>query len=242
MIKLAFDALIKILIFTMEQTHYVLMSIIDRILALLKGSNGSVNSNGATTMSTNTTPANNNPYTIHVSIRIDAMALSNDYKSLFLIDAGKLITFPLDTPSGLIIGTLSNKLTFAYQKNNTSVGALKDDGTPESQFIIRATQSYGTNNLDTENLTETRFELPLEETPAYAPFYFPSEKVIAIMGMGDIGGFFEEVPDKEDVIDVLPIPTKDNVIKIFRRDGDILITSQRGRFRNIQAQEEEEVI
>ena len=229
---------LKFIIFTGETNKQQAMSFIDRILSLFSGSNNGTSTLERTTderaiMDRSTTSAASSPYKIHTAIRIDGMSISNDFKDFYLIDAGKLITFPLDTPSGLIIGNLLGSLTFAAQIRTAKVATIDDDGTPESKFLKSATQpSFAAAAPSTDALTsaaETRFELELGDMPVWAPHILVDDGILAIIGMTDLGGVFKDVPSEDDLPKVLPLPLKDNLIKIFKRDRDILITSQKGR-------------
>ena len=212
------------------------MSFIDRILSIFRGSNGTTShTTTATARTTTDSSATNNPYKIHTVVRIDALSFSNDYRTLYLIDAGKLVTFPLDTPSGLIIGTLLGRLTFAAQLRQEPV-SLTDDGTPEMKFLKSAIQpqspqrfaAASPNAAEATTAAETQFKLEFGKAPVWAPHYLPEEDVLAIVGMSDVVGVFQGTPDAE-IPEVLPLPSKDNLIKIFLRDKELLITSQRGR-------------
>lgn len=178
------------------------MSFIDKILSVFK------NSNGTASRSTEAQP---NPFKIHTSINIEGTCFSTDFKTFYLIDNGNIIDFPLDTPSGLVIGEIFGRLTFAAQVRNTTI--------PSGQTLPQLLQQKSEEAavaVDTLSLSLANGRWTVQ--------YFPKEKILAVMGATDLDAFFEgEEKDPEKITPKIGlVPTK-STIKIFNRGTEIVV-------------------
>lgn len=168
-----------------------------------------------------------NPFKVHTAVRIDGMALSSDFKDFYLIDSGKLITFPMDTSSGLVIGEIFGRLSFAAQLRSSGNGQAtpeetsNDDPseTTEDEVVIRAVSAsaVGSNNVI----------LPTKNT-VWSVQYVPSDRVFSIIGATDLDAFIKGGnPDKkpEDVNPIILIVNTIGNRIVLKRNLDQLTIS-----------------
>ena len=189
------------------------MSFIDRFLSIFRGGD-----NGPTSRNINTAATSTDPFKIHTAVRIDGMTYSSDLKTFFLIDSGKLITFPLDTPSGLVIGNVFGRLTFAAQIR-TELSASERSISPPPLLA----------SSDSQNLAaaaEDRLVLTLENAN-WSPQFFPDENTIGLIGVTDLDAFFKtEDPKPGDLNLKLGLIPTGKTIKIFNDGTSIVVTGQ----------------
>ena len=198
------------------------MSFFDRILSLFKTSSNGTSRGTQTTLTTqNTTAVANEPFIIHTVVRIDGMAFSLDLKNFFLIDSGRLITFPLDTPSGLIIGELFGVITFAAQQRPIEGAAASDSGdqpmAAKPQFIAEGETAAAA--------AEEKVVLPVKNS-IFSSQYILNERALSIMGTSDIDAWLEADPNGEPP-EVSPksvlVRIKDNRVTIkFKEEEGVL--------------------
>lgn len=59
-------------------------------------------------------PKNNEePFKIYTTTMVNTLTLSSDMETLYLIDNGRAIAFPLNSKDGILIGTLKGQITVA---------------------------------------------------------------------------------------------------------------------------------
>ena len=191
------------------------MSFIDRLLSIFRGpENGT-----ATTRSVNATATSTDPFKIHTAVRIDGMTYSTDLKTFFLIDSGKLISFPLDTPSGLVIGNVFGRLTFAAQVRSELSAAERNVSPPP---ILAAAGDQ--NNVAAA--AEDRLVLPLEDAN-WSPQFFPDENTIGLVGVTDLDAFFKSEDPKPGNLQLkLGLIPTGKTIKIANNGNEIIVTGQ----------------
>ncbi len=190
------------------------MSFIDRFLSIFRGNSA----NGTTERSSRNLATTTDPFKIHTAVRIDAMTFSTDLKTFHLIDSGKLVSFPLDTPSGLVIGSVFGRLTFAAQVRS-NLSAAERNIAPPPLLAESDAQSLAA-------AAEDRLLLTLENAN-WSPQYFPDENTIGLIGAVDIDVFFKtEDPDIGGVKEKLGFVPTNKTIKIFNNGNEIVVTGQ----------------
>ena len=137
------------------------------------------------------TPA---PFKVHTALRIDAMALSPDLKTFYLIDAGRLIDFPLDTSSGLVIGEVFGRLSFAAQLRS-SVNGSSAAAPINEPALVKAVAA--------ELAAESSVELPTENS-IWSIQYIPTTKVFSIVGSVDIDFYINKDNTDKTPADIKP--------------------------------------
>ena len=214
------------------------MSFLDRILSLFKtrSNDSNVSSRSIEPAAQNTSSvATNQPFKIHTIVRLDGMTFSTDYKTFYLIDAGRLIEFPLDTSSGLIIGELFGVLTFAARVRPAE-GASEDDSSDNT------IPTFIQNGETAAAAAEIKLVLPVEKG-TFAPQFIPTEKTISIMGAGELDPFIDG-GDPEDISPrIILIRTSGNRItmKFNELDKNIEIVTS-NVFESNEKQNKEETI
>lgn len=76
-------------------------------------------------------PKNNEePFKIYTTTMVNTLTLSSDMETLYLIDNGRAIAFPLNSKDGILIGTLKGQITvatgFKIPETNGASGLASD--------------------------------------------------------------------------------------------------------------------
>ena len=137
------------------------------------------------------TPA---PFKVHTAIRIDAMTLSPDLRTFYLIDAGKLIDFPLDTSSGLVIGEVFGRLSFAAQMRSSANGSAASAPLSEPALVKTVTAGLAAENS---------VDLPVENS-VWSVQYIPQTKVFSIVGAVDLDFYINRDTTDKSPEDIKP--------------------------------------
>lgn len=88
-------------------------------------------------------PKNNEePFKIYTSTMVNTLTLSSDMETLYLIDNGRAIAFPLNIKDGVLIGTLKGQITVATgfkmpDENGSSGMATDSTGAGQRKKVVK---------------------------------------------------------------------------------------------------------
>lgn len=144
---------------------------------------------------------NEKPFKIYTTTMVNTITLSSDMETLYLIDNGRAIAFPLDLKDGVLIGTLKGQITVA-----TGFRAPDEEDSSGS-----ADASGGTR--------KRTLKLPVKSNSQWTATYNRKHEVLAFIGATEIDfGITEEEPIKSQIF-VYDLKTK---VVNMRRTGNAL--------------------
>ena len=149
----------------------------------------------------------------NVYTMVNNICLSTDMKTLYLIDDGRAISFPLDQRSGILIGTLRGQLTAATAFELPKTIEAEPDMTtsPGSTTLVMSA---------TKNKEQVR--LSTRKT-AWSAVFHPGRMQLSLVGATEV-----EIrkPDEEPVdykAEIVSFNLKENTLNIRRIDETLLI-------------------
>lgn len=158
------------------------LTLIERLMALFQnGDMKSVQSKDSKDDNSTNLPEETTP------VMLNTLALSSDQETLYLIDNGRAIDFPLNSRNGVVVGTLKGQISVATAKESPDTGDDTDGDLPRK---IRVT---------TEN-------------SQWSGFYNEENEVFGLIGVSDIDISIAEPKTQIHFVDL-----KENVINIRRK-------------------------
>ncbi len=139
----------------------------------------------------------------YISKMVNSVSFSSDMKTLYLIDNGRAIEFPIDSKRGILIGTLKGQITVV-----TGLMGQEDasPGTGDDPSLAVAARPAEPVKLSTEG-------------NQYTAFYNPDNEIMAIIGVTDID---ISISSPEDAgCDHYVFDLKDKTLRV-RRIGNAL--------------------
>jgi hypothetical protein len=144
-------------------------------------------------------------YTVkYLSTMINTITLSSDMKTLYLIDNGRAIGFPIDTDNGVLIGSLRGQIVVAtaLTTDEEEGGGASGSGAERKPAVNQEVIKVG---VKSKQWTFT---------------YNKRVGMMSIIGATEIDSSFRNEPNCEEH----RVNLNDNVVKVKRKGEEIIIT------------------
>ncbi len=173
------------------------MSIIDQLMAIFKKKQSvEETKQDAIVMKKPTTQK-------YTSKMVNSVSFSSDMKTLYLIDNGRAIDFPIDSKRGILVGTLNGQITVVtglMGQEDASPGSGDD---PSLAIAARPAEPIKLSTKGNQ----------------YTAFYNPENEVMAIIGVTDIDISISQPEDSD--CDHYVFDMKEKTLRV-RRIGNAL--------------------
>lgn len=140
----------------------------------------------------------------YTTTMINTLTLSSDMKTLFLIDNGRAVSFPIDTENGVLIGSFKGQIAVAtaLTQEEEEEGAATP---PEPEGRMPGKQVIITVGIATKQWTLT---------------YNKRSGIMSIIGATEIDSSLRTEPNCEEH----RVNLNDSVVKIKRKGEEIILT------------------
>ncbi|HKK78164.1 MAG TPA: hypothetical protein VJ933_00990 [Phaeodactylibacter sp.] len=149
----------------------------------------------------------------NVYTMVNNICLSTDMKTLYLIDDGRAISFPLDQRSGILIGTLQGQLTaataFELPKSIEEADPGMVAGSRSTTLVMSATKNKELVRLSTQKT-------------AWSAVFHPGRMQLSLVGATEVEIRQADEEPVDYKAEIVSFDLKENTLNI-RRIGELLL-------------------
>lgn len=199
------------------------MSIIDRIIAWIRGTSKKEEPNTGLEGQLPTNENNNRTEneTSNQPIMLNTITLSSDMETLYLIDNKRSIEFPLNTKEGILIGTINGQISVvsainppAEEDDNPIENAPSDSNTPKPAALAAPAK---------KGVINPKMVIISAKKDQWTNFYNGNNRVMGLIGIGDIDISIAEPERLTPVAFIFDL--KEKVVSVRKKEDRVIFTT-----------------